>query len=170
MWEKHCDENPPLGGGHHRLKRLLPHNFSCCYCGTPAKQCQDISPPGLPPTVNKVPGRQQYSFLISSAMSGFSGFCAADYESCTARSRAPWPVILLMRCCSAVSISSHSISQLCGCVSASASNILRVMGLNPLVRMPLRYMMNLKQKQAEAYAQKLKRFFMTLDASGHPAT
>lgn len=28
------------------------------------------------------------------------------------------------------------------------------------------YMMNLKQKQAEAYAQKLKRFFMTLDASG----
>lgn len=29
-----------------------------------------------------------------------------------------------------------------------------------------RYMMNLKQKQAEAYAQKLKRFFMTLDSSG----
>lgn len=29
-----------------------------------------------------------------------------------------------------------------------------------------RYMMSLKQKQAEAYAQKLKRFFMTLDASG----
>jgi len=28
------------------------------------------------------------------------------------------------------------------------------------------YMMNLKQKQAEAYAQKLKRFFMTLDSSG----
>ena len=26
--------------------------------------------------------------------------------------------------------------------------------------------MSLKQKQAEAYAQKLKRFFMTLDASG----
>ena len=29
-----------------------------------------------------------------------------------------------------------------------------------------RYMMSLKQKQAEAYAQKLKRFFMTLDSSG----
>ena len=27
-------------------------------------------------------------------------------------------------------------------------------------------MMNLKQRQAEAYAQKLKRFFMTLDSSG----
>ena len=29
-----------------------------------------------------------------------------------------------------------------------------------------RYMMNLKQKQAENYAQKLKRFFTTLDSSG----
>ena len=89
---------------------------------------------------------------------------ATNYEGCTAGSRAAWSKVSRLFITLSGSVHSWHRKHMMW-----FSNCDRFETGYWCLTLLFRYMMNLKQKQAEAYAQKLKRFFMTLDASGGSA-